>query len=88
MCLKKSASVGLNKINVTTCTVRKQRTKRVFSIFSITFFRNISCSEKNSVIYHKCTYGLHVKYPLFFSDFNKTSILSTDFRKYFKYQFS
>jgi hypothetical protein len=24
---------------------------------------------------------LHVKYPLFFSDFNKTSIFSTHFRK-------
>jgi len=29
---------------------------------------------------------LHVKYPLFLSDFNKTLILSTGFRKIFKYQ--
>ena len=32
--------------------------------------------------------GLHVKYPLFFSDFNESLILSTDFRKTIKYQIS
>jgi len=32
--------------------------------------------------------GLHVKYPLFLSDFNKNCIFSTDFRKILKHQIS
>jgi len=32
--------------------------------------------------------GLHVKYPLFLSDFNRASIFLTDFRKILKYQIS
>jgi len=32
--------------------------------------------------------GVHVKYPLFFSYFNETEILSTDFGKMLKYQIS
>jgi len=32
--------------------------------------------------------GLHVKYPLFLSDFNETRIFWTDLRKIFKYKIS
>jgi len=32
--------------------------------------------------------GLHVKYPLFLSDFNATRIFSTDFRKFLKNEIS
>ena len=32
--------------------------------------------------------GLHVKYPLFLTDFNETRILSTDVQKILKFQIS
>jgi hypothetical protein len=37
-------------------------------------------------MWSKMRIGLHLKYPLFLSDFNETSIFSTDFRKILKYQ--
>ena len=44
MCFKKSAWVGLNKINITTCRVRK---KDCVLIFLTTFVWYISYSKKN-----------------------------------------
>jgi hypothetical protein len=35
-----------------------------------------------------CTIGLHVKYPLFWSDFNETWFFPTDFRKILQYDIS
>ena len=51
-------------------------------IFSEAFF----VIRKLSEIWQKMYIGLHVKYPLFLSDFSKTLCFSADFRKIFKYQ--
>jgi hypothetical protein len=56
--------------------------KRCVLIFSTTFVYNISHSKKIcSEVLSKIWKRLHVKYPLFLSDFNETCILLTDFRK-------
>ena len=58
-------------------------------IFSTTFVWNLSHSKKTGARYDKEVYiGLHVKYPLFLSNFNGTSISSTDFLKILEYQIS
>jgi len=51
-------------------------------IFSTTFVCNIFNSKKNWVRYDKKLNGLHVKYPLFFSDFNKTLFSRRFFGKF------
>jgi len=52
------------------------------------FVRNIFHSKNNSAIYyHKPTHiGLHLRYLLFFSDFNVTGIFPTDFQQLFKHE--
>ena len=51
-------------------------------IFSTTFFFfNFPCQEELSEIWSTLHTGLHAKYQFFLSDFNETSILTTDFRK-------
>jgi hypothetical protein len=59
----------------------------VFLIFSM-FVWNISHSKKNWVRYDQKPYiGLHVKYPLFLSEFNETWIFWRIFEKYFNIKF-
>ena len=74
---------------VTLSHKRKKLWKCVFR-FSRQLKSEIFHAKKNSArYYHKCTYiYLHVKYPLFLSNFNTASIFSTDFRIMLKYQIS
>ena len=54
-------------------------------LLSVTFL-NLRNFEQDIII-NMCI-GLHVKYPLFLSDYNESWIFSTDFRKIMKYQIS
>jgi len=68
---------------------RKLLNVKCVSIFSTTFVRNIFHSkQKLSMIWSNVYIGPHVEYPLFLSDFNKTWVCSTDFRKILKYKIS
>ena len=62
--------------------------KMCFLIFSTTFFWNISHTKKIWTRCNKKYIRLHVKYPLFLSDFNETLIFVTNFRKILKFQIS
>jgi hypothetical protein len=55
-------------------------------IFSTNFVWNISHSKKEMNKIPYMYVGLHVKYPLIFSDFNKTWFISTDFWIILKHQ--
>jgi len=58
-------------------------------IFLTIFVRKISHLKNNSLRHdYKCTCILHVSYPLFLSDFNKTLILLTDFQEVLTYKIS
>ena len=50
-------------------------------IFSTTFVRNVLHSKNLASHDHLCYIGLHVKYPLFLSDFNETWIFLERFSK-------
>ena len=48
---------------------------------STTFDRNISHSNNNLLKYYQIYFGLHVKCPLFLSEFNETWSPTTEFEK-------
>jgi hypothetical protein len=50
--------------------------------------KHFTFQKELSEIWSKMYIGLHVKHPLFLSDFNETLILSADFTKILKYQIS
>jgi len=52
------------------------------------FLKHFSFSEEFSEILSQMHTGLHVKQPLFLSEFNETWIFETGFRKILKYQVS
>jgi len=63
-------------------------TKRVLIFLYNLCLNHLSLWEERREIWSKTYIGLHVKHPFFLSDYNETSILSTDLRKILKYQIS
>jgi hypothetical protein len=60
------------------------------SVFSTTYVRNSSCSDKQQVTFESggAHVGFHVKYPLFLPDLHQNWNVSTDFIKIPKYRIS
>ena len=57
----------------------------IFSTILSETFLILRRNERDMIKMH---IGLHVKYPLFLSEYNQTSIFETHFRKILKYQIS
>jgi hypothetical protein len=78
----------INFIHGTILVERLMNTKCVFWFSLQICLKHFSFCKKSSEILLKTYKGLRIKYRLFLSDFNETWILSTDFRKKFKYWIS
>ena len=65
-----------------------ERNKMCVFVFSTTLVETFLIVRRNEWAIILNVLGLHVKYPLFLSDFNETCILGTDFRKILKHQIS
>jgi hypothetical protein len=62
--------------------------KKCFDFLYNFCLKHFSFSEELGKIWSKIPSGLHVKYPVYLSDFNETRIFSTVFWKILKYQIS
>jgi hypothetical protein len=63
-------------------TIFEKKLTNIKCVFSVHFcLKHFTFSEEMSGILSKMYTGLHVKYPLFLSDFNKNLIFSQDFSK-------
>ena len=56
--------------------------------YNFFFLKHLSLEEEMCDKWSEAYTGLHVKYPLFLSDFTETSTFSTDFRNIFEYHMS
>jgi len=59
-----------------------------FDILYKSFLKHFSIRNEPTEIWSKMYNGRHVECQLFLSDYNRNWIISTNFRKIFKYQIS